>query len=77
MIPSNDVVAALDEKNNFIYTEFTNYKGQISRGWLAKQDMINTWGMDKKKVKGASAIAMLTPEDIIIQLVEAKKINKY
>ncbi|HVG42825.1 MAG TPA: serine/threonine-protein kinase, partial [Chitinophagaceae bacterium] len=34
MIPSNDVVNALDEENGFIYTEFTNNKGQYSKGWI-------------------------------------------
>src|SRR5579875_2273394 len=32
MIPSNDVVPAYDEKNGFIYTEFTNNRGQTSKG---------------------------------------------
>ncbi len=73
MIPSNDVVAALDEENNFIYTEFTNNKGQISKGWLAKEDLITLEEWTNKSV-GSSPIARLTPEDIAIQLAEAKKL---
>jgi serine/threonine-protein kinase len=73
MIPSNDVVAALGEENNFIYTEFTNNRGQISKGWLAKQDMITLEEWTNKSA-GSSPIARLTPEDISIQLDEAKKL---
>jgi serine/threonine-protein kinase len=40
MIPSNDVVVAYEEQNNFIYTEFTNPKGQKSKGWLRKTDLV-------------------------------------
>ena len=39
LIPSNDVISALDEKNGFIYTEFTNNKGQPSKGWGQKSDL--------------------------------------
>jgi len=73
MIPSNDVVAALGEENNFIYTEFTNNRGQISKGWLAKQDMITLEEWTNKSA-GSSPIARLTPEDIAIQLSDAKKL---
>lgn len=40
MVPSNDVVNAYDEANGFIYTEFTNNRGQTSKGWLKKEDLI-------------------------------------
>ncbi|MDQ3682013.1 MAG: serine/threonine protein kinase, partial [Bacteroidota bacterium] len=73
MIPSNDVVAALDEENNFIYTEFTNNRGQISKGWLAKQDMVTLEEWTNKSA-GSFPIARLTPEDVAIQLNEAKKL---
>ena len=39
MIPSNDVIVALKEDNGFIYVEFTNSRGQTSKGWLRKQDL--------------------------------------
>ena len=73
MIPSNDVVAALGEENNFIYTEFTNNRGQISKGWLAKQDMVTLEEWTNKSA-GSFPIARLTPEDVAIQLNEAKKL---
>jgi serine/threonine protein kinase len=41
MIPSNDVIAGMDEKNGFIYTEFTNSNGQTSKGWIRKEDLVS------------------------------------
>ena len=41
MVPSPDIINALDEENDFIYTEFTNSKGQTSKGWLRKQDVVS------------------------------------
>jgi serine/threonine-protein kinase len=38
-ISYGDPVNALDEKNGFIYTEFTNSRAQVTRGWLRKQDL--------------------------------------
>jgi serine/threonine-protein kinase len=41
MVPSDKaVVNAYDEANGFIYTEFTNDKGQTSKGWLKRTDLI-------------------------------------
>jgi serine/threonine protein kinase len=40
MVPSNDTVNAFDEANGFIYTEFTNSRGQTSKGWVKKEDMM-------------------------------------
>jgi serine/threonine-protein kinase len=36
---NNAVLAALDERNGFIYVVFTNKEGQTSKGWLRKQDV--------------------------------------
>jgi len=36
---NNATLIALDEKNDFIYVEFTNHLGQISKGWLPKKDL--------------------------------------
>lgn len=33
------VVGALEDKNGFIYVEYTNDLGYTSRGWLSKQDL--------------------------------------
>jgi serine/threonine-protein kinase len=40
MVPSHEVVSAKDEKNGFIYIDFTNSQGQTSKGWIKKQDLI-------------------------------------
>jgi serine/threonine-protein kinase len=40
MVPSEDVIKALEEKAGFIYAEFTNSRGQTSKGWLKKEDMM-------------------------------------
>ena len=41
LIPSDEaVINGWDERNNFIYTEFTNSRGQTSKGWLRKEDLL-------------------------------------
>ncbi len=40
MIPSNEVITALEDRNGFIYVEFTNPRGQTSKGWLKKSDLV-------------------------------------
>jgi serine/threonine-protein kinase len=73
MVPSNDVVTALDEKNGFIYSEFTNSKGQTSKGWLRRQDLITLeeWVKNEKEAKPEPK---LTNEDIALQLGDAKRL---
>ena len=72
MIPSNDVVTALKESNEFVYTEFTNNRGQTSRGWIRKQDLITLedWA---KRDSGTKIEAMPTQEDINTQLKQARE----
>ncbi len=36
---SNKTVEALEDKNGFIYVEYTNDNGLVSRGWLSKTDL--------------------------------------
>lgn len=36
---SNKIVNALDEKNGFIYVEFKNEVGYVTKGWLSKADL--------------------------------------
>ena len=36
---NNAILAALDERNGFIYVVYTNAEGQTSRGWLNKKDL--------------------------------------
>jgi hypothetical protein len=35
----NKVVDALDDKNGFIYVEYVNDHGMLSKGWLSKTDL--------------------------------------
>jgi hypothetical protein len=37
---NNAVLDPLEEKNGFVYIIFTNHQGQVSKGWLAKDDLI-------------------------------------
>ena len=39
VIWNNAELTALDEQNNFIYVEFFNTQGQITKGWLRKKDL--------------------------------------
>lgn len=73
MIPSNDVVTATRESNDFVYTEFTNTRGQTSRGWIKKQDLITLedWA---KRDSGTKFEAMPTQEDINTQLRQAREL---
>lgn len=72
MVPSNDIVGILESKNGFLYTEFTNSRGQTSKGWLREQDMISLeeW---KKREANAEPMTRLTEADIQIQLEDAHK----
>jgi eukaryotic-like serine/threonine-protein kinase len=70
LIPSNDVITALDEKNGFIYTEFTNNKGQTSKGWVQKTDLVtlDEW----HRQDSAQQAVRLKQEDINSQLQDAR-----
>jgi serine/threonine-protein kinase len=71
LIPSNDVITGLDEKNGFVYTEFTNSRGQTSKGWVSKQDLISldVWAKRKNETKTESR---LNPADVSLQLQDAR-----
>jgi serine/threonine-protein kinase len=72
MVPSNDIISALDDQNGFVYTEFTNSRGQTSKGWLSKKDLMP---LDKwlQREKEAPQEVNLTPEDINTQLADARR----
>jgi serine/threonine-protein kinase len=61
-------INALEEKNGFVYTEFTNTKGQTSKGWLRKQDLMTLEEWTRKK----NEVPQLTDELIAQQLQTAK-----
>jgi eukaryotic-like serine/threonine-protein kinase len=71
LIPSNDVITALDEKNGFVYTEFTNSRGQTSKGWIRKQDLISLENWAKKRNENKNDIR-LNPADVSLQLQDAR-----
>lgn len=75
LIPSNDVITALDEKNGFVYTEFTNSRGQTSKGWIRKQDLISLENWAKKRNENKNT-AKLNPADISLQLQDARMLMK-
>jgi serine/threonine protein kinase len=72
MVPSNDIVAALDDRNGFVYTEFTNSRGQTSKGWISKKDLmpLDEW---LRREQEAPQEVNLTPEDINAQLADARR----
>jgi eukaryotic-like serine/threonine-protein kinase len=39
-LSKNDPITALGQENGFIYTEFTNSRGQVSKGWLKLSDLM-------------------------------------
>ena len=70
MVPSNDVVTALDDQNGFIYTEFTNNKGQTSKGWLLKKDLLTVEEWNKRNANNNGD--RLTKIEINDQLKQAR-----
>ncbi|MBC7827429.1 MAG: protein kinase [Chitinophagaceae bacterium] len=71
LIPSNDVITALDEKNGFVYTEFTNSRGQTSKGWIRKLDLISLENWAKKRNENKN-VTKLNPGDVSLQLQDAR-----
>jgi serine/threonine-protein kinase len=69
MVPSEDVIEALEEKNGFIYTEFTNSKGITSKGWLRKEDLMT---LDEWTKKNNEQVLPLSKIEINAQLQRAK-----
>lgn len=63
-------INALEEKNGFVYTEFTNSRGQVSKGWLRKQDLLTpeAWAQNR------SEAARLSQEQVTQQLQTAKQL---
>lgn len=59
---------ATEEKNGFIYTEFTNAKGQISKGWIKKTDVLTAAEWQQAQ---ANKPAVPSAEEIRNQLTNA------
>ena len=69
LIPSNEVIQALDEEGTFIYTEFTNSSGESSKGWVLKKDLqpLAEWQKTNKEED-----VTLSIDDIRDRLKEAR-----
>jgi len=72
-IPSAEVIKAYDDKNGFIYTELTNNKGQVSKGWLRKEDL-QTIDEYNQQQKAAAAAQQTQQEDVTAQLRTAARL---
>jgi serine/threonine-protein kinase len=51
LIPSEEIIEALDEKNGFLYVEFTNSKGQMSKGWVRREDLMTLDEWNRRAVE--------------------------
>jgi len=77
MIPSEDIITALDQQNGFLYTEFTNSRGQTSKGWLRREDLmtIDEWNAAQVQTPPEPEVpARLTKIEINQQLQNAKRL---
>jgi serine/threonine-protein kinase len=69
LIPSEDaIINALEERNGFLYTEFTNTRGQTSKGWLRAQDLISLSEWTRRE----NTPKVLSAEEVNQQLQNAK-----
>ncbi len=70
MVPSGDTVSALDDSNGYVYTEYTNGRGQTSKGWVSKEDLMP---LDQWESSHTNMVTT-TPqqEDTTAQLLRAK-----
>ena len=77
MIPSEDIITALDEQAGFLYTEFTNSRGQTSKGWLRREDLmtVEEWNKAQEQVVPEPEVpARLTKIEINQQLQNARRL---
>jgi eukaryotic-like serine/threonine-protein kinase len=69
MVANDDAtINALQEQNGFIYTEFTNSRGQTSRGWLRRQDLTTLEEWTRRRNDNQ----ILTDEQIAQQLQQTR-----
>jgi eukaryotic-like serine/threonine-protein kinase len=72
-LPKDDNVTALDEQNGFIYTEYTNSRGQVSKGWIKKSDLIPMELWKQQQQEAQQQQANVPPEQLYkAQLKQAK-----
>ena len=69
MVADDDAtINAIEEQNGFIYTEFTNSRGQTSKGWLKKLDLMTLEEWTRRR----NASPILTEEQIASELQRAR-----
>jgi serine/threonine-protein kinase len=69
MVADDDAtINAIEEQNGFIYTEFTNNRGQTSKGWLKKQDLMTLEEWTRRRNESP----ILTEEQITSELQRAR-----
>lgn len=71
LVPSEEIIKALEEQGDFIYTEFTNSRGQTSKGWLQKADLMP---LEEWQAQEATKPVQLTKIEINQQLQQAKQL---
>jgi serine/threonine-protein kinase len=71
MVPSVEIIDAYEERNGFIYTEFTNRKGKTSKGWLRLKDMITVEEWEQRQLDPEPA-PQLTKIEINNMLQQAR-----
>ncbi|RYY65529.1 MAG: serine/threonine protein kinase, partial [Chitinophagaceae bacterium] len=72
MVPSSDVVNTTKEENDFVYTDFTNNRGQRSKGWLRKRDLMTLDEWNAQQQQQQAAEPQLTAAEIDRQLADAR-----
>ncbi|WP_207496144.1 serine/threonine-protein kinase [Aridibaculum aurantiacum] len=77
-IPSDSTIKALDERNGFIYTEITNHRNQVSKGWLRKEDLKTVQEAGRTTspppANNANTTPALNDEDVKAQLRTAQQL---
>jgi serine/threonine-protein kinase len=74
MIPSDEIITAQKEQNGFVYTTFTNKRGQTSKGWLRKQDLVLANSRSQTQEANTSSNFQSASLDVNSQLQDAKKL---
>ncbi|RYY99524.1 MAG: serine/threonine protein kinase [Chitinophagaceae bacterium] len=74
MVPSTDVVTGLREEGGYIYTDFTNNRGQRSKGWLRRRDLmtLDEWNARQRQQQEEQK-PKLTADEISNQLAQARR----
>lgn len=69
LLRNSGTISAFEEKNDFIYTEYTNSRGQISKGWLQLSDLATPqeWAAREREYRPPE----LSADEIKNQLNEA------